>query len=201
MPDILPHRIPAEPQVLHHPVETAAKVVQLADADRRLHGLFQGLQGVSAVTARLADVVRHRRSPREDHVVGHGHVRGDNGSAARDELPPNLGGAARHEARRVEPVLAQVAVVGDMANIVEFGARTNVRGGERGTVHGAVASDFDIIVNLDVAEMTDFSRAPVGAYGIAEAVAADGGVRMNLAILADLAVESHEHLGMYDRTR
>jgi len=88
-----------------------------------------------------------------------------------------------------------------MANIVEFGARTNVRGGERGTVHGAVASDFDIIVNLDVAEMTDFSRAPVGAYGIAEAVAADGGVRMNLAILADLAVESHEHLGMYDRTR
>src|SRR5271165_5884876 len=167
MPVLLPYRIPADPQMLHHAVQIAAKVVQLADADHRLHGLPQGLQGISTVTSRLADVVRHRRSPREDDVVGHRYVRGDDGSAAGDEVSTDLGGAAHHEAGRVEAVLAQVAVVGDVAKIVQFGARADVRGGERRAVYRTIAADFDIVVNLDVAQMADFSRSAVGPHGIA----------------------------------
>src|SRR6267142_6093545 len=44
--------------------------------------------------------------------------------------------------------------------------------------------------------MRDFSRPAVRFHGVAEAVAADAGVRMYLAVLPDLATGAHENMRM-----
>ena len=49
---------------------------------------------------------------------------------------------------------------------------------------------------MHVAEMRDLSRPAVGIDRVAEAIAADAGVRMNLAVLADLAAGADENMRM-----
>ena len=65
-----------------------------------------------------------------------------------------------------------------------------------GPVDGAIAADFDSVADFDVAEVRYFPRPAVGVYGIAEAVAADAGMRVYLALIADPAAGAHENMRM-----
>src|SRR5450631_4718798 len=159
-------------QMLHDALEIPAHFVQMADAHGGFHRLFQRLQRVAAIRSRFGDVVGYRRAAGQYHVVGQGHVRGHHRAAAGDELPADLGRASHHEAGRITAFLPQVAVVRDVANVVELGARTDMSGGERRTVDGAIAADFNAIADPDVTEVGNLARRAVGLDRIAEAVAA-----------------------------
>src|SRR6202042_209168 len=98
----------------------AANLVQMANADGRAQRLLQRLQGVTAVGSRLRDIIGHRRSARQHDVVAYGDVCRYHGVASGDELPPDLGRASHHEAGGEEAVLAQIAVVRNMTNVVQL---------------------------------------------------------------------------------
>src|ERR1035441_1097988 len=183
-------------QMFHDTLEISANFVQMADADGGLHRLLQRLQRIAAVRSRVGHIVGHRRAAGQYHVVGQGHVRGHHRAAAGDELPADLGRASHHEAGRIKAVLPQVAVVRDVANVVELGARTDMSGGERRTVDGAIAADFHAIADPDVAEVGNLARRAVGLDRIAETVAAYGSMRMNFAIPAYFACRADEHMRM-----
>src|SRR6202034_3272992 len=104
------------------------------------------------------------------------------------------------EAGREETVFTEVAIVCNMTNVIQLGAGSNVRGCQRGAVDGAIAADFDSVADIDIAEMRDLPRAPVGSDGIAETIAADAGVGMDLAIIADPAAGTHENMRMEHRS-
>src|ERR1700682_3277678 len=110
-------------------------------------------------------------------------MRRHHGIAAGDELAADLRRASHHETGGEEAVLTEVAVVRNMTNIIQFGSGPDVGGRQRGAVDGAIAADFDSVADDDVAEVRDFSRPAVRIHGVAEAVAADAGMRMYLAVI------------------
>src|SRR6202030_3196326 len=119
---------------------------------------------------------------------------GNDGIAAGDELPSDLGRSSHHEAGREKPVLAEVAVVRNMTNVVELAPGTDMRRRQGRTIDGAIAADFHSIPDFDVAQMRDLARLAVRIHGIAESIAADTGMRMKFAIFADLAGGADKHL-------
>ena len=54
---------------------------------------------------------------------------------------------------------------------------------------------------IDIAEMRDFARLAVCVHRVAEAVAADAGVRMNFAVLAQLAGGTQKNVRMQNAAR
>src|SRR5271165_3940819 len=185
-----------EIQVLEHPIEILADLVELAEADRGLDGFLQGLQRITAVGTGFQDVVGDRGSALQGHVIGNLHMRRDDRIAAGHEVAADFGRSAHHETRGVKTVLAQIAVVRNVANIVELRARADIGRGERRAVDRAVSADLDRIADLHVAEVRDLARLAVRIHGIAESVAADRRMRMDLAILTDLAARAYEHMRM-----
>src|ERR1700733_1472396 len=128
-------------------------------------------------------------------------MRGDDRVAAGHELAADLRRAAHHESRREEAVLAQIAVMRDVADVVQLRAGANVRRGQGRSINRAIAADLDAVADDDIAEMRDFARLARGIHRITKPVAANAGVRMNLAIIADLASRPHEHVRMQDAAR
>src|ERR1700677_3668703 len=114
--------------------------------------------------------------------------------AAGHESAADPGRSAHHEACGIEAVLAEVAVVRDMADVVQLGPGTDVRGSQRRTVDRAVAADFHIVADHDIAEVRNLAGAAVGAGSVAKSVAADGRMGMNFAILTDSATGTDENL-------
>jgi hypothetical protein len=89
---------------------------------------------------------------------------------------------------------AVVAVVRNMADIIQLGAGSDVGRCQRGAVDGAIAADFDPVADYHIAEVRDFSRPAVRIHGVAEAIAADAGMRMYLAVIADPAAGTDEDM-------
>ena len=134
-------------QVLHDAIEIPANVIQMPDGGDGFHGLLERLQGIAAVGTGVRHIARHRGSSRQDHIVSKRDMRSHDGIAAGDELPADLRRASHHEAGREKAVLAQVADVRNMTNIVQFGDGTDVGGCQRGAVDGAIAADFDTVAD------------------------------------------------------
>src|SRR3979490_2173862 len=153
-------------QVLHHALEVSAYFVQMTDAYSGSQRLFQGLQRIAAVGPGVRYVVSDGRPAGKHDIVADRDVGGNDGIAARDELPSDLGRSSHHEASREKAVLAKVAVVRNMANVVQLGPGTNMSRGQGRTIDGAVAADFHAIADDDVAEMRDLARFAVGIHGI-----------------------------------
>src|ERR1700676_5532293 len=86
-------------------------------------------------------------------------MRRHDGIAAGDELPADLRRTSHHENGGEEAVLAEVAVVRNMTNIIQLSSGPDVGGRQRGAVDGAIAADFDSVADDDVAEVRDFSSA------------------------------------------
>src|SRR5580700_10341134 len=88
-----------------------------------------------------------------------------------------------------------------MADVVELRSRPDVGGGEGRAIDGAVAAYFYLITNLNDAKLWDFSGSPGGVLRVAKSIRADGGMRVNLARVADLATRANEDVSMQDRAR
>src|SRR5258708_13157136 len=73
--------------------------------------------------------------------------------------------------------------------------------GKGGAFDRAVAPVSHAVADFDVAKMRNLSRPAVGIHRIAKAVAADTGVRMNLAIFADFARRTHKNMRVQDAAR
>ena len=108
--------------------------------------------------ARRGNVGGHGRAAGEHHVVGQRQVRRDHAVAAGHEATADRRRSRHHEAGRVEAVLAQVAVVRDVADVVDLGARADVRGRERRAVDRAIAADLHLVADADVAQVRELLR-------------------------------------------
>ncbi len=82
----------------------------------------------------------------------------------------------------------------NVTNVIQLGPGSDVGGCQRGAVDGAITADFDSVADLNIAQVRDFSRLAVGIHGVAEAVAADAGMRMYFAVITDLAAGAHENM-------
>ena len=180
--------------MLHDAIEILADLIEVPDIGDGLHGLLQRLQGIASVGTGIGHVARDGGPAGQDYVVSQRDMRGHHGIAAGDELPADLRGSPHHEAGREEAVLAQVAVVRNMTNIIQLGAGSDVGRRQRGAVDCAIAADLDSIADDDVAQVRDFSRPPVRIHGVAEAIAADAGMRMYLTVIADPATGTDEDM-------
>src|SRR5271166_6113393 len=185
-----------EIQVFEHSMEVLTDLVELAQADRGLDGILQGLQRIAAIGAGFQNIVGDRGSPLQRHVIGDLDVGGDDRIAAGHEIAADLGRSAHHETGGEETVFAQIAVVRNVANVVELRARANIRRGQRRAIDRAISADLDRISDLHVSEVRDLARRTVRLQAVPEAVAADRRMRMDLAVIADLAARPHEYLRM-----
>src|SRR5580704_3832692 len=88
-----------------------------------------------------------------------------------------------------------------MADIIELGPGPDVGRGQLRAVDRTVAADLHRIANHYVAEVGDFSRPAIGINRVAESIAADAGVRMNLAVLANPAVGADKNMRVQYGTR
>jgi hypothetical protein len=194
-------RIFRQMQVLHDTFEVSAYLIQMPDAHRGFQRLFQGLQRITAIGTGDRYVVGDRRPAGKRDVVADRYVGGNDGIAARDELPADLRRSAHHEARREKAVLAKIAIVCNMTDVVQLGPGSNMSRGQGCAIDRAVAADFHAIADFDVAQMRNLSRPAVGIHRVAKAIAADTGVRMNLTIFADLARRTHKNMRVQDAAR
>src|SRR5271168_2125383 len=188
-------------QVLHDTIEISANLVQIADVHRGLHRLLQRLQRITGVVPGVGHVVCDRGPAGEHDVVAERHMLGNHRVAAGDELASDFGRASHHESRRIEAVFDEIAVVRDVTDVVQLGTRPDVRRGQLGAVDRAVAADFHRIADDYIAQVVDFSRPSIRIHRVAEAIAADAGVRMNLAVLADPAVSADKYVRVQNRAR
>src|SRR5580658_10288731 len=99
----------------------------------------------------------------------------------------------------VETVLAEIAVVRDMTDVVELRPGPDAGRGERGAIDRAVAANLHLIADLHIAELRDLVRLSRAVLDVAETVGADGGMWMDLARVADLARRTDEDVGVQDR--
>src|ERR1700753_97902 len=106
----------------------------------------------------MTDALGHVRATLELHIVSNREVGRHHGVAARHEAPPDGRRAGHHEPGSVQTVLAEIAVVRDVAKIVELRTRANVRRGKRGAVDRAIAADLNVVTDDDVAKLADLAR-------------------------------------------
>src|SRR5271170_1431521 len=183
-------------QVLHHALQIPAYFIEMPDAHGGLHRQLDWLQWIAGVMAGVRYIFRDRGSSRKHDIIADCDVRRDDGVAAGDELPADLGRPPHHESGGVEAVLAKVAVVRDMTDVVELGPGSDVRRSQFRAVDRAIAADFHRVADHYIAEVRDLSGPAVRINDVAEAIAPDTGVRMHLAVLADVAIGADENLRM-----
>ena len=81
-------------------------------------------------------------------------------------------------------MLADVDVVRDLNEIIDFYSGGDLGGFERAAIDCGVRADFHVVGNFDSADLRKF---PVAAFAedVAEAVAADDGAGMNFDAIAE----------------
>src|SRR6202011_4835642 len=112
-----------------------------------------------------------------------------------------LGGPPHHESCREKTVLAEIAVMRDVAYVVELGTGSNMRRGQGCAIDRAVAADFDPIADLHIPQVRDLARPSVRIHGVAKAIAADTGMRVNLAIVTNLAGGTDKNMRVQNGAR
>src|ERR1700736_5002784 len=126
-------------------------------------------------------------------------MRSDHGVATGYEVATDRRYPGHNEAGGVEAVLAEIAVVRDMTDVVELCAGADVWRGESAAIDRAVAADFHLVANFHDAELRDLSWSSRCVLRVAKPIGADGGVRVDLAGLADFAGCADEHVRVQDR--
>ena len=89
---------------------------------------------------------------------------GDPGLRGDDSVIAYRGAAGDADLGNHHTVAAENHIVTDLNLVVYFGALTDPRFPEAGTVNGGVRSDFDIIVNLHDTNLVDFPVASVDKF-------------------------------------
>ena len=82
-------------------------------------------------------------------------------------------------------MLANLDVVRDLHEVVNFSALADDRRAECGAIHGRVRADFHIVADDDIAHLRHFA-VKAGIKNVTEAVRADHRAGMNAHTLADL---------------
>jgi hypothetical protein len=94
-------------------------------------------------------------------------------------------------------VFANLAVVADVDQIVDFRAAANARDFERATINGGIGADFDIIFNLETAYLGKFFvSAGLLVAHVTEAIAAQDRSGVNDHAIADLRTRIEGRVGI-----
>src|SRR5207245_7694870 len=88
-------------------------------------------------------------------------------------------------------VAPDLHVVGDLNEVVNLGPLADQGGPKRASVHGGVASDFDIILNDDLPELRELVIPALGK-NVTEAVGPDHGSGVKDYAIADARLRIHD---------
>lgn len=113
-----------------------------------------------------ADLAAKRNKIAQIHAAGDAHMPGD------------------------DAMLANMAIVSDLDQIVDFGAGADDRIGQRAAVDGGAGADFHVVLQDGAAQLRDFFVTG-GGGDIAEAVTADDRAAMEDDAVADQGVGDH----------
>ena len=106
--------------------------------------------------------------------------------APEDDVVLDSDAARESRLRGDDDVLADLAVVADVDEVVYLRPATDARGFERAAVDSCIGADFDIILDNELADLREFFVAPLCRItDIAEAVAAEDRARMDDHSVAD----------------
>lgn len=86
-------------------------------------------------------------------------------------------------------------IVADLHLVVDLGASTDPCAAKAGTVNGCAGTDFDIVVELNDADLLDFDMAAFGEL-IAEAIRTNNTAAVNGDTMAENAAITERAIGM-----
>ncbi len=92
-------------------------------------------------------------------------------------------------------------VMAQLHQIIYFSACANAGSAQRAAIDTGIGADFNMIVNLDMADMRHFNVLIIAKF-VAETVCADDGAGMKNHIVADHAMVVNDHItGEYGSLR
>ena len=92
-------------------------------------------------------------------------------------------------------VFADLTVVPDLHQVVDFCPRANARSHEGSAVDGGAGANFDVVGHLDTAELWHLHVASFG-QAIAETIGANYRIRVNDDAIADDGIVVENHVGI-----
>ena len=116
--------------------------------------------------------------------------------ACQYAVPADLGGAGDAALRSHHRIVADLDIVGDLAEVVYLHAVADDGGFHFRAVDGGAGSDFHIVADDDIPEMLDLLPGAVWLRSVAKAVRADHRIGMNDDIVPDhhSRVDAHSRI-------
>src|SRR5690606_36306360 len=148
--------------------------------------------------ARFRDALAHARARRKYRVVRDLQMTDDPDLPAEHAVLHDLGGTRDHICRSDVRVLADLHVVRDMDQVVEFHAFAQDGAAERSAIDRTVRADLHIILDHHVADLRDLLAA-TRSRGETDTIAADHCAAVNDTVLSDYAIRVGLHPGENDR--
>ena len=105
--------------------------------------------------------------------------------AGEDAVLADFGGAGYAALGSHHGVVADLDIVGDLAEVVDFHAVADDCGLHLGLVDRRAGADLDIVADDDIADVLDLLPCAVRKRGVAETVGADDGVGMDDHVVTD----------------
>ena len=123
------------------------------------------------------------------HVIGDAHLPRHHRAIA------HAGGAGDAHLGHQDHVLADVAVVPDLDQVVDLGAAPHHRVAEGGAVDGGIGPDLHVVLDAEPADLRDLA-VHASVEGVAEAVGAEHRAGVDDHPVADLDPLAHDDPGM-----
>jgi hypothetical protein len=95
-------------------------------------------------------------------------------------------------------VAAERDIVGDLAEIVNFGTAVDDGGAHGGTIDAGVGTDFDIVLDNNITYLVDFAVGAIALGGKSKAIGTDDDTCMEDAVVADVAFTINLYAGVED---
>src|SRR5207244_496088 len=141
-----------------------------------------------------ANILRDTRLPGDCNVVTDSDVLIRSNLARDDAALSNTSSARKPRESGDDCVFADIAVVTDLNQIVEFHAAAQHRIAEAAAINRAVSPDLTVILDANSTELQQFHLTPRLVWHKPESVRANHRSRMNNNPAADFAVVINRHI-------
>ena len=95
-------------------------------------------------------------------------------------------------------VAAERDIVGDLAEIVNFGTAVDDGGAHGGTIDAGIGTDFDIVLDDYITYLVNLAIGTIALGGKSEAIGTDDDTCMKDAVVADVAFTINLYAGIED---
>jgi hypothetical protein len=166
--------------------DAAEELGELVEGEDFAFGFTVGLGGVAEPFLAIGDVVHDTGLAADRGAMTDFDMTGEAGLAAESDVIADLSAAADTDLSDEDAMFAEGDVVADLDEVINFGAASDDGGSEGAAVDGGVGADLDIVLDLDLTDLRDFSVDTV-IEDVAEAIGADDGAGVDTDAFAHLS--------------